>query len=97
MIKIPRTEPLFAAILFMAAACSDTQEDIVTLRSTAIPNHTQSIIRTPNEALGIANKAVGMFTSPTESRAANFSKKLIITRGLLYAAAESSLVQKKTL
>lgn len=98
MIKIPRTEPLFAAILFMAAACSDTQEDIVTLRSTAIPNHTQSIIRTPNEALGIANKAVGMFTSPTESRAANFSKKIDYNKGVIVCGSgKQSRSEKDTL
>lgn len=96
MKKVIRTCLLFAAILLMATACSDSLEDIVEQKPTAPSNPMQSIIRTPDEALDIANKAVGMFAPSTESRAANTSKKLITTRGLLYAAEVSIPAQLKT-
>lgn len=83
MKKVIRTCLLFAAILLMATACSDSLEDIVEQKPTAHSNPMQSIIRTPDEALDIANKAVGMFAPSTESRAANTSKKIDYNQGAI--------------
>ena len=83
MKKVIRTCLLFAAILLMATACSDSLEDIVEQKPTAPSNPMQSIIRTPDEALDIANKAVGMFAPSTESRAANTSKKIDYNQGAI--------------
>lgn len=67
----------------MATACSDSLEDIVEQKPTAPSNPMQSIIRTPDEALDIATKAVGMFAPSTESRAANTSKKIDYNQGAI--------------